>query len=138
MTDYFDFSMPAGDISNISNLGLAHMGDAVYELMVRAWACSRGEEKAQQLHRLVVSKVAAPAQAKAAEGILSELTPEEMSVFRRGRNSRVSGIPHGSTIEEYHRATALEALFGWLYLSGRQSRINELFDLIAKGWDNAS
>lgn len=138
MTDYFAFSIDRSKLMDISNLGLAHMGDAVYELMVRAWACASGQERVQDLHRLVVSKVAAPAQAKAAQVILPVLTEEEHAVFRRGRNARVSGVPKGCTIEEYHHATAFEALFGWLYLCGRQQRVNELFDIIAKGWENGA
>ncbi len=135
MTDYFAFSADRSKIMDISNLGLAHMGDAVYEMLVRAWACTTGAERVRDLHRLVVSKVSAPAQARAANCILPHLSDEEHAVFRRGRNSRVSGIPHGSTVEEYHLATGFEALFGWLYLSGRQARINELFDIVVGAWD---
>ena len=127
MTDYFKYSLEQSTIRNISNLGLAHMGDAVYELMVRAWACASGAERVQDLHHLVVSKVAAPAQAKAAQKILPLLTQEEAAVFRRGRNANPHTIPKAASREEYQTATAVEALFGYLWLKGETERLNELF-----------
>ena len=136
MIDYFAFSMDPAAVRQISNLGLAHMGDAVYELLVRAWACGRGV-KAEQLHLLVVAHVAAPRQAESARLLLPRLTEEEQAVFRRARNSRVHGVPQASSVEEYHLATALEALFGWLYLTGRQQRISELFEMVSRGWSDA-
>ena len=71
--------------------------------------------------------MAAPAQAKMVEKILGDLTLEEQDVFRRGRNASPHSIPQNASREEYAAATALEALFGWLYLKGRQERLNELF-----------
>lgn len=137
MTDYFSLSMQPQELLEVSNLGLAHMGDAVYDLMVRAWAIRRGGARAGDLHRRTVRHVSAPSQAASARLLLPELTEEERSVFRRARNSHVHGIPHGSTAEEYHLATALEALFGWLYLRGERERLNQLFAIISGGWDDA-
>jgi ribonuclease-3 family protein len=114
----------------ISNLGLAHLGDAVFELMVRSWLCLRGKATAKGLHKAAVRYVAAPAQAKAAEKILPVLTQEEQNVFRRGRNASPHSIPQNASRAEYQAATALEALFGWLYLQGRNDRLNELFALM--------
>jgi ribonuclease-3 family protein len=114
----------------ISNLGLAHLGDAVFELMVRSWLCLRGKATAKGLHKAAVRYVAAPAQAKAAEKILPVLTQEEQDVFRRGRNASPHSIPQNASRAEYQAATALEALFGWLYLQGRNDRLNELFGLM--------
>ena len=99
-------------------------------------ACSVYRESAALLPGIEFGMSAA--QAKAVQVILPSLSDEEHAVFRRGRNARVSGIPKGCTIEEYHHATAFEALFGWLYLCGRQQRLNELFDIIAKGWENGT
>lgn len=128
MTDYFHLDAAQDTIGGISNLGLAHLGDAVFELMVRSWLCLRGKATAKGLHRAAVRYVAAPAQAAAVEKISPLLTPEEADVFRRGRNASPHSIPQNASREEYQTATALEALFGWLYLNGRNDRLNELFD----------
>lgn len=66
------------------------------------------------------------------------LTQDETSVFKRGRNAKVNSVPHNADIGQYHAATGLEALFGWLYLLGRTERINELFNIITGGADDAS
>ena len=130
VTDYFSVKMPEEGINSISNLGLAHLGDAVYELMVRTWLCELGHGRSSQLHRLTVRHVSAPAQARAAEKLLPYLDDGEKSVYKRGRNTRVNSVPSRATIGEYHAATGLEALFGWLYLHGQTARLNELFDII--------
>jgi ribonuclease-3 family protein len=74
--------------------------------------------------------VNAPAQARAAERILPHLDEEESAIYRRGRNTHVHSIPHAANVGQYHAATGLEALFGWLYLQGRTERLNELFSLL--------
>lgn len=130
MTDYFHLNVDQEAINTISNLGLAHLGDGVYELMVRSWLCLRGKATAKGLHRAAVHYVAAPAQAQRAEKILPILTQEEQDVFRRGRNASPHSIPQNASREEYQTATAVEALFGWLYLKGRNDRLNELFALM--------
>lgn len=125
--DYFHLSLGQDGIQQISSLGLAHLGDAVYELMVRSWLCLHGKATNKGLHRAAVGYVSAPAQAERAQHILPLLTEEEQDVFRRGRNSRTAAIPKGASVGQYHTATAVEALFGWLYLQGRTERLNELF-----------
>ncbi len=127
MTDYFHLNAAPDDIRAISNLGLAHLGDAVFEVMVRSWLCLRGKATSKGLHRAAVRFVAAPAQAAMAEKLLPLLSEEEGEVFRRGRNASPHSIPKAASREEYQTATALEALFGWLYLQGRTERLNELF-----------
>ena len=122
-----------GDLQGISVLGLAHVGDAVFELMVRTWLCVNGVSTAKRLHKETVALVSAKAQAAAAQRILQELSEEEHAVFKRGRNANVSSVPRGSTVEEYHTATGIEALFGYLYLSGKSERLDELFQLIVAG-----
>jgi ribonuclease-3 family protein len=108
---------------------LAHIGDAVYELMARTWFCMSGATTAKSLHMGAVSLVSAPAQAEAAARILPRLSDEELGVFKRGRNAHANAAPRGATLDEYHAATGLEALFGYLYLNGREERLDELFGL---------
>lgn len=127
MDDYLKLQMTPQDIRAVSNLGLAHIGDCVYELLVRSYIVAHGSVTNQRMHAATVEMVCAAAQARAAETILPLLTEEELGVFRRGRNSRVHSMPKNAGPGEYHAATGLECLFGWLYLSGRRDRINELF-----------
>ena len=130
--------MPVQDVNKISMLGLAHVGDAVYELLYRSKLCSDGHTAVAEMHRMTVAFVRAEAQAEAAAKLLPVLTQDETSVFKRGRNAKVNSVPHNADIGQYHAATGLEALFGWLYLLGRTERINELFNIITGGTDNAS
>jgi ribonuclease-3 family protein len=113
-------------------LGLAHIGDAVFELMVRTWLCTQGASTAKRLHGGAVEYVSAKAQAVAAERIMPGLSEEERAVYKRGRNAYANSVPRGSTYEEYHAATGIEALFGHLYLSGRTERLDELFEMIVE------
>lgn len=136
MTDYFALQMTSEEIGAISSLGLAHMGDAVYELMVRAWICEKGGVTARGMHREAVRMVSAPAQAHATQRIMGMLTSEEEGVFRRGRNAKSSSAPQSVPSDVYHTATGLEALFGWLYLRGNLERLSELFEVIAEGRGN--
>ena len=126
--DYFRLSAGQDTMERLSALGLAHLGDGVYEVMVRSWLVLHGKAKARDLHRATVKYVAAPAQAKLARAILPLLTEEEQGVYRRGRNSHTAAVPRGASVGEYHAATALESLFGWLYLQGKTERLNQLFD----------
>lgn len=127
MTQYFSVQLPDDEIRAISSIGLAHLGDAVYELLVRTYLCAHGKATGKGLHRATVDLVRAPAQASAAEKILPLLTEEEQAVFRRGRNANVHSIPQNASRAQYQQATALESLIGWLYLRGEKSRIEELF-----------
>lgn len=124
--------MTAAQANQLSMLGLAHVGDAVYELLIRGMLAARGPAAVNDLHRMTVSYVRAEAQARAAEKLLPLLTEEETAIYRRGRNSHVRGIPQHANPGEYHSATGLEALFGWLYLQGLTDRIRELFGRIAE------
>lgn len=126
--DYFHLNQSVDQIRAVSNLGLAHVGDCVFELMIRSWLCLHGKATNRGLHKATVKYVSAPAQAKAAEKILPQLTTEEFDVFRRGRNSSPHTIPKAASREEYQMATALEALFGYLWLKGENERLNELFE----------
>lgn len=134
MADTYNFSpeMNETEVNRISMLGLAHIGDAVYELFTRTMLCREGHQSVAELHKLTVARVNAPAQAKAAEKILPVLTPEELAVYKRGRNAKVNSVPHHADIGQYHAATGVEALFGWLYLLGRTQRAAELYDIIVR------
>ena len=127
MTDYLHIQQPPDQIRGISSIGLAHMGDAVYELLVRTWLCAPGKATGKGLHRATVALVCAPKQAELAQRILPLLTEEEQAVFRRGRNANVHSIPAHASRAQYQQATALEALLGWLHLSGRHDRVEQLF-----------
>ncbi|HIV20942.1 MAG TPA: ribonuclease III [Candidatus Scatomorpha stercorigallinarum] len=122
--------MNAEDIGKMSVLSLAHVGDAVYELLVRTRLAEKGFSTVVGLHRETVSLVKAPAQARAAAVLLPRLTEQEHAVYRRGRNSHVNSVPRGATKAEYHAATALEAVFGYLWLTGAHGRVHELFEAI--------
>lgn len=124
-------------LQTLGPLELAHVGDAVYELLVRTELVRRGGGRVGDLHRSAVAYVAAPAQAAALEKLLPRLTEEEQKVVHRGRNAHVHGYPAGCTSAQYHAATALEALFGWLWLAGRTDRVRELFAAILEE-DHAS
>ena len=130
MADYFTIQLSTDEIRGISSIGLAHLGDAVYELLVRTWLCAHGKATGKCLHRATIELVCAPKQAEFSEKILPLLTEEEQAVFKRGRNANVHSIPQHASRAQYQQATALEALLGWLYLNGRRERINELFNIM--------
>ena len=111
---------------------LAFVGDGVYGLCVRT-KLSLINRPSGELHKLSVEYVSATAQAKAFEFIEPSLTEEEIEIFKRGRNFHTSRSPKSATNREYHIATGLESLFGFLYLKGEQERINQLFEMI---WNN--
>lgn len=127
MTDYFHLNIDRDGLLALSTLGLAHLGDGVYELMVRSWLVLHGKAKAKDLHRATVEYVAAPAQAARFARIQPLLDQEEADVFRRGRNTAPHSVPRAASRAQYQTATGLEALFGWLYLQGQTERLNQLF-----------
>ena len=133
MQDYFDIELTDDQLRAISSIGLAHMGDAVFEVMVRTWLCAHGKATGKGLHQATIRLVCAESQAEKAEHILPLLTEEEMAVFKRGRNAQVHSVPGHASRAQYGEATALEALLGWLWLKGRRERVNELFDKMMEG-----
>ncbi len=130
MENYFQMNMTQEEINAISNLGLAHIGDGVYELMCRSYLCAKGEKRVERLHRDTIALVNAPRQAALTEKLLPALTEEEKSLYRRGKNAHVHAVPKSATPAEYAKATGLEALFGALYLAGKTERLNELFHIM--------
>lgn len=127
MENYFQPALTDDQLRAISSIGLAHMGDGVFELLVRTWLCARGKATGRGLHRATIELVCAESQAKKAERVLPELTEAELAVFKRGRNAQVRSIPSHASRAQYGEATALEALLGWLWLKGERERLNELF-----------
>ena len=130
MEKYFEAHMTDDQLRAISSIGLAHMGDAVFEILVRTWLCEHGKATGKGLHQATIKLVCAESQAQKAERILPLLTEEELAVFRRGRNAQVKTVPNHASRAQYGEATALEALLGWLYLKGRRDRVNELFAIM--------
>lgn len=114
----------------LSPLNLAFVGDGVYELLVRCHLAAAGSMPMGKLHHKTVSMVCAQAQSRAAEALLPLLTQQEEGFYKRGRNASGAGVPRHADPADYRRATGVETLFGWLYLTGQRERIEELFDAI--------
>lgn len=114
----------------LSPLNLAFIGDGIYEILVRETLVCDANRPVNDLHKESVKFVSAKAQTSAFEKIKDILTEEEMTVFKRGRNSKVGHSPKSATDGEYHCATGVEALFGYLYLKDDMNRIKELFSEI--------
>ena len=130
MENYFHLEMDPKKVNAISNLGLAHIGDGVFELLTRSWLCAHDRLTVGRMHKDTISLVKATAQAKFADKLLPLLTEEEKALYRRGKNSHVHAVPKSCTPAEYAKATGVEALFGALWLLGRGDRANELFNLV--------
>ena len=114
----------------LPSLTLAFVGDSVCDLLVREYLLTLGKRQVGALNKDKVSMVCCSAQTKALEKIEDALSEEEAAVFKRGRNVQVNSVPRNSSLKDYHTATGLEALFGYLYLCGRIERVKELFDAI--------
>ncbi len=125
--NYFEPHLTPDELRAISAIGLAHMGDAVYETLVRTWLCVHGKATGKELHRATIALVCAQKQAEVAQGVLPQLTEEELAVYKRGRNANVHAMPRSATPAQYHAATGLECLMGWLYLRGDKERAEQLF-----------
>lgn len=116
----------------LSPLNLAFIGDCIYEIMVREALVCDANRPVNDLHRESVKYVSAKAQTIAFDKISPALTEEETAVFKRGRNAKVGHNPKSASQGEYHTATGVEALFGYLYLTEQTDRIKELFEIIVK------
>ena len=127
MENLFDMQFTPAQVNTIFNLGLAHVGDGVYELLCRSYLCVQGDQTVLKLHKDTVQLVKASTQAKFADKLTPCLTEEEYAYFRRGKNAHTHAAPKSASRQEYAKATGLETLFGALYLLGRKDRLNELF-----------
>ena len=130
MENYFKMNLSRQEITAISNLGLAHMGDCVFEILCRGYLCAKGGKNVGNLHRDTINMVKAGSQARFMDKLLPHLTEEELAFYRRGKNAHVHAVPKSCTPAEYAKATGLETLFGALYLAGNTERLNELFHIL--------
>lgn len=130
MNSFFEPNLTKAQVDAISNLGLAHMGDGVFELLCRSYLCMKGDLNAATLHKDTIALVRAGAQARFADAMLPMLREEELAYYRRGKNSHVHAVPKSATPQEYAKATGVEAMFGALYLMGRRDRANEIFSAV--------
>lgn len=117
------------EINTLSPLTLAFLGDSVYEMFVRTKILSSGNRPANELHKIAVGYVKAKAQATAAHKILDTLSDEELSIYKRGRNTNIHTVPKNADMADYRHATALEALIGYLYLRGEEERLSEILNI---------
>ena len=118
------------NLNTIPTLNLAFLGDGVFDLLVREHLIATSSAHVGELNQAKVAMVNCKSQAEFAKNLLPILTVEEEEVYKRGRNAKVNSASKHSTLSDYHAATGLEALFGYLYLKGETKRINELFRLI--------
>ena len=127
-----------GDPKLLSPVTLAFVGDGVFELLVRERLLAKGSMPANKLHGLAVQQVKAAAQAKAYPVLETLLSAEEADILRRGRNANTSKVPKSCSPDDYRKATALEALFGYLYLRGDIARIEELYTVAVAAMASAA
>lgn len=130
MENYFQMNFTPAQVNQVTNLGLAHVGDGAYELLCRSYLCAQGNKTVLKLHRDTVELVKAPTQAKFADKLKPHLTQEELDYYRRGKNAHTHAAPKSASRQEYAKATGLETLFGALYLMGRTDRLNQLFQIM--------
>ena len=114
------------DIREYSPLVLAYMGDCIYDLLIRTLLVEDKNRPVNVLHKTATRYVKAEAQAAIVDAIMDQLTEEEQSVYRRGKNAKPHSVSKGGTVGEYHRATGLEALLGYLYLKDDMPRLMEI------------
>ena len=111
-----------------SSLTLAYVGDAVYEVFIRTKLTENGDKKVNHLHKEAKNFVSAKAQCQIVEILLEILTPEETDIFKRGRNTKVNTKAKNADFKEYHNATGMETLIGYLYLSKNMARLEEILE----------
>lgn len=121
-----EFACGEPDVRAFSPLALAYLGDAVFDLVIRTLVVEQGNRSAHELHRRAIRYVNAAFQARMIESLLPELTEEETSVYKRGRNAKSDTVAKNADVTDYRKATGLEALVGYLYLRDRMERILEL------------
>ena len=117
------------DIRTYSPLTLAYVGDGVYDLIIRTVVVERANRPANELHRITVKYVSANAQSKIVQALMEDLTEEEQSIYRRGKNSKPHTTAKNASVADYMKATGFEAVIGYLYLTDQMPRILELVKL---------
>ncbi|NLL03948.1 MAG: ribonuclease III [Clostridiales bacterium] len=135
MNRFLDFDCNPNDLSPLT---LAFIGDCVYELFVREKLVCQANRPVNKLNGEKRNWVNASFQAQSVAKIYDELTPQEIDIFRRGRNARTKNTPKNMSVSDYHYATGLEALFGYLYLCGNLDRLRQLFYIITQDGDDCN
>ena len=125
-----DFKIESADINSYSPLTLAFIGDCVFDLVIRSVIVCRANRQPNKLHKLKANVVKAQTQSEMAKALMEDMTEEEAAVYKRGRNAHSFSSAKNASIQDYRRATGVEALFGYLYLSGNIKRVRELFNII--------
>ena len=118
-----DFDLKEVDIRTYSPLSLAYIGDCVFALVVRSYVVGKGNTSNNNLHRETTRYVSARAQSVMADDLINEMTEEELAVYKRGKNSKTASGAKNASPTEYHKATGIEALMGYLYLTGQTERM---------------
>lgn len=138
MENYVDiFNMQAKsekDILMINPQSLAFVGDAVYSLFIRTHFCLVSNARSRSLHKFSTDFVKASAQSKALDDIYDSLSEDEMAVAKRARNTKVNTMSKNAKMIEYKKSTAFEALLGYLYLLGKNERLNYILNLSVKNF----
>lgn len=124
-----DFKIEDVDINTYSPLTLAFIGDCVFDLVIRSVIVCRANRQPNKLHKLKANVVKAQTQSEMAKALMEDMTEEEAAVYKRGRNAHSFSSAKNASIQDYRRATGLEALIGYLYLLNRSDRILELISL---------
>ena len=134
--DLFDFSnMSVQDVCMMNPLQMAYIGDAVYEVYIRSYLVSKYKKNVNEMHKLSVKFVKASAQSHLLEVIEPFLTEEESNIVRRGRNTKTNHVPKNAQVIDYRRATAFEALIGYLHLTKNYERVHEIIKIIIESTD---
>lgn len=118
------------EANSYSPLTLAFLGDSVYDTLVREYLLLKANMPVAKLHSAKIKLVCAEFQSKAYDLVSEELSEHELAVLKRGRNATGNTVPKHADATEYRRATALECLFGYLYIIGKNERVRELFEII--------
>ena len=114
----------------ISPLTLAFVGDGIYDLLVREYLVRKANRSVGELNKIKVSLVNCKSQAEFAKILMPTLTEKELAVYKRGRNAAPKCTPKNGSVADYHSATGLEALVGYLQINKEFDRINQLFEII--------
>ncbi len=120
------------EILGLNPLVLAFVGDSVQQLMVRTKLASTSTAKAGELHKMQSEQIKASAQAKYMDELMSILTEDEIAIFKRARNTHMNTMAKNASVADYKKASGFEAVIGYLYLLGKNERLNQLFEIIEK------
>lgn len=118
------------NVTEYSPLALAYLGDAYYELLVRAYLLEQGNMPTAELNRRAKEYVTAVKQSAMVDIILPHLSESETAAYKRGRNAHSAHTPKSAAAVQYRRATGLECLFGYLFVKGETERARQLFELL--------